>query len=204
MWEKTREDGSRRLRLNAIPTLFAFTVQKEKRKPPVRRDFIPKSVILEQQCFQTLEKINVTNIIPTKKERLSFCNTLLDKQPDLLSIPACSKDPNSAVDLVKALAFSKETASSEHSSPQILQKFSGEPRIQTYETISRKMSEHVESYRKEVRNAKSMKQVQNNLLHIKESSHYLINYVFNNNQVNGLGKQKESYYIYKVYEVEWW
>lgn len=37
MWEKTRVDGKRKLRSNAIPTLFSFTKLKTKRKPPAKR-----------------------------------------------------------------------------------------------------------------------------------------------------------------------
>lgn len=42
MWEKTREDGSRRLKTNAIPTLFCFTKEKKKRKPPMNRQLSTK------------------------------------------------------------------------------------------------------------------------------------------------------------------
>ncbi|CAI6356252.1 unnamed protein product [Macrosiphum euphorbiae] len=37
MWEKTREDGSRRLKCNAFPTLFSFTKIIKQRKPPLER-----------------------------------------------------------------------------------------------------------------------------------------------------------------------
>jgi len=37
MWEKTREDGSRRLKHDAVPTLFCFTKEVKKRKPPKNR-----------------------------------------------------------------------------------------------------------------------------------------------------------------------
>jgi len=37
MWEKIREDGSRRLKCNAFPTLFSFTKVIKKRKPPLDR-----------------------------------------------------------------------------------------------------------------------------------------------------------------------
>ncbi|KAF0706301.1 THAP domain-containing protein 1-like isoform X2, partial [Aphis craccivora] len=34
MWEKTREDGSRRLKNDAVPTIFSFTKEKNKKKTP--------------------------------------------------------------------------------------------------------------------------------------------------------------------------
>ncbi|KAF2894484.1 hypothetical protein ILUMI_11684 [Ignelater luminosus] len=41
MWEKTRADGSRKLKCNAIPTLFNFTTNKPKRK--VSRYLLPST-----------------------------------------------------------------------------------------------------------------------------------------------------------------
>lgn len=37
MWEKVREDGSRKLKRNAVPTLFSFSKQVKPRKPPKER-----------------------------------------------------------------------------------------------------------------------------------------------------------------------
>ena len=37
MWEKTREDGTRKLKWNAIPTIFSFSQPKPTRKPPTER-----------------------------------------------------------------------------------------------------------------------------------------------------------------------
>nr|CAH7756085.1 unnamed protein product [Callosobruchus chinensis] len=37
MWEKTREDGTRKLKANAVPTVFSFSQTKKPRKPPVKR-----------------------------------------------------------------------------------------------------------------------------------------------------------------------
>lgn len=37
MWEKTREDGSRKLKWSAVPTLFSFVEKKVSRKPPALR-----------------------------------------------------------------------------------------------------------------------------------------------------------------------
>ncbi|XP_047142298.1 peroxynitrite isomerase THAP4-like [Hydra vulgaris] len=41
-WEKTREDGSRKLKHNAIPTAFKHVRAKHKRKNPLERFPIPK------------------------------------------------------------------------------------------------------------------------------------------------------------------
>ncbi|KAK5646736.1 hypothetical protein RI129_005200 [Pyrocoelia pectoralis] len=34
MWEKTRQDGTRKLKCNAVPTIFSFIQAKPKREPP--------------------------------------------------------------------------------------------------------------------------------------------------------------------------
>ncbi|CAG9769575.1 unnamed protein product [Ceutorhynchus assimilis] len=48
MWEKTREDGSRKLKVNAVPTLFSFSLPKNPRKPPaspaVKKLLLPRKV----------------------------------------------------------------------------------------------------------------------------------------------------------------
>ncbi|XP_047144792.1 peroxynitrite isomerase THAP4-like [Hydra vulgaris] len=41
-WEKTRNDGSRKLKHNAIPTVFKHVRAKHKRKNPLERFPIPK------------------------------------------------------------------------------------------------------------------------------------------------------------------
>lgn len=40
MWQETRQDGSRKLQLSAVPSIFAFSKEKLKRKAPARRDFL--------------------------------------------------------------------------------------------------------------------------------------------------------------------
>nr|CAI5846205.1 unnamed protein product [Callosobruchus analis] len=37
MWEKAREDGTRKLKANAVPTVFSFSQPKKPRKPPAKR-----------------------------------------------------------------------------------------------------------------------------------------------------------------------
>nr|CAI5838155.1 unnamed protein product [Callosobruchus analis] len=37
MWDKAREDGTRKLKANAVPTVFSFSQPKKSRKPPVKR-----------------------------------------------------------------------------------------------------------------------------------------------------------------------
>ncbi|XP_031329306.1 THAP domain-containing protein 2-like isoform X2 [Photinus pyralis] len=44
MWEKTREDGTRKLKSDATPTLFSFSKQKQSRKPPTQRFLQPKNL----------------------------------------------------------------------------------------------------------------------------------------------------------------
>jgi hypothetical protein len=43
MWEKTREEGSRRLKANAVPTVFNFSTPQRKRKAPLKRNLLPSS-----------------------------------------------------------------------------------------------------------------------------------------------------------------
>jgi hypothetical protein len=43
MWENTREEGSRRLKANAVPTVFNFSTPQRKRKAPLKRSLLPSS-----------------------------------------------------------------------------------------------------------------------------------------------------------------
>lgn len=56
MWEKTQEDGSRRLKCDAVPTIFCFSEEKSKRKPPKFRK------------MPTPVKINHTDTIEVETE----------------------------------------------------------------------------------------------------------------------------------------
>lgn len=40
MWEKTREDGTRRLKHNGVPTIFSFSQTEKQRKPPRQRSLV--------------------------------------------------------------------------------------------------------------------------------------------------------------------
>lgn len=42
MWEKVREDGKKKIKSDAVPTLFSFTVIKQKRKLPIIRESFVK------------------------------------------------------------------------------------------------------------------------------------------------------------------
>lgn len=46
MWEKTREDGTRKLKADAVPTIFSFAKPKTARKLPLQRILLPKQVKL--------------------------------------------------------------------------------------------------------------------------------------------------------------
>jgi len=72
MWEKTREDGSRRLKCNAFPTLFSFTKIIKQRKPPLERSNVP------------LAKINNlrTNEILTNSKTLSNNNSHIEREEE--------------------------------------------------------------------------------------------------------------------------
>jgi len=59
MWEKTRKDGSRRLKNNAVPTLFCFTKEVKKRKPPKNRQIIKP---LDHK-IEVNSKIEVNNLM---------------------------------------------------------------------------------------------------------------------------------------------
>nr|CAH7725227.1 unnamed protein product [Callosobruchus chinensis] len=38
MWEKTREDGTRKLKANAVPTVISFSQTKKPRNPPLKKN----------------------------------------------------------------------------------------------------------------------------------------------------------------------
>lgn len=65
MWEKTREDGSRRLKNNAVPTLFCFSKEVTKRKPPKNRQLtIPLNHKIEVKRISVSEssECNLNNV----------------------------------------------------------------------------------------------------------------------------------------------
>lgn len=72
MWEKTREDGSHRLKCNAFPTLFSFTKIIKQRKPPLERSNVP------------LAKINnlCTNEILTDSKTLLNNNSHIEREEE--------------------------------------------------------------------------------------------------------------------------
>jgi len=72
MWEKTREDGSRRLKNDAVPTIFSFTKEKTKRKPPAHRQV---TSIINNQVSKPEEKLKTSNQ-PTQDndDDVSFVN----------------------------------------------------------------------------------------------------------------------------------
>ncbi|KAL5246397.1 hypothetical protein ACI65C_013805 [Semiaphis heraclei] len=74
MWEKTREDGSRRLKNDAVPTIFSFTKEKTKRKPPAHRQV---TSIINNQVSKPEEKLKTSNQ-PTQDndDDVSFVNYL--------------------------------------------------------------------------------------------------------------------------------
>lgn len=59
MWEKTREDGTRKLKLNAVPIIFSFSKPKPTRKAPTKRVMQPVTSSLlsvEDNVKETLEE----------------------------------------------------------------------------------------------------------------------------------------------------
>lgn len=55
MWEKVREDGSRRLKCDAVPTIFCFSKELSKRKAPKERKI--KSPLKKNMFEKQLSKI---------------------------------------------------------------------------------------------------------------------------------------------------
>ncbi|XP_069673042.1 uncharacterized protein [Periplaneta americana] len=52
MWEKTREDGTRKLKQNAIPTIFAFVPTKRTWKPPKKGKIIDLQITgIKTECM---------------------------------------------------------------------------------------------------------------------------------------------------------
>ncbi|KAJ8975316.1 hypothetical protein NQ317_000495, partial [Molorchus minor] len=45
MWEKNREDGSRKLKSNAVPTIFFIFNTEKTRKPPTQRKLLTQGEI---------------------------------------------------------------------------------------------------------------------------------------------------------------
>lgn len=65
MWKKTREDGSRRMKNNAVPTLFCFSKEVIKRKPPKNRQLtIPLDHKIEVSSISVPESLecNLNNV----------------------------------------------------------------------------------------------------------------------------------------------
>jgi len=73
MWEKTREDGSRRLKNDAVPTIFSFTKEKPKRKPPAHRQV---TSIINNQVSKPEEKLKTSNQPTQDNDVVSFVNNL--------------------------------------------------------------------------------------------------------------------------------
>nr|CAH7752350.1 unnamed protein product [Callosobruchus chinensis] len=40
MWEKTREDGTRKLKANAVPTVISFSQTKKATQPPIEKKIV--------------------------------------------------------------------------------------------------------------------------------------------------------------------
>lgn len=57
MWEKTREDGSRKLKHDAVPTIFSFVPIQKKRKPPTERFPAKKRILSDVE--NTSDNTNV-------------------------------------------------------------------------------------------------------------------------------------------------
>lgn len=79
MWEKTREDGSRRLRCDAVPTKFFFTKEVSKRKSPTERkiksplkknDSEENSLKLQNQS--TSNNINIINSDQSNQCKINY------------------------------------------------------------------------------------------------------------------------------------
>ncbi|XP_025409640.1 THAP domain-containing protein 1-like isoform X2 [Sipha flava] len=73
MWEKTREDGSRRLKNDAVPTIFSFTKEKTKRKPPTYRQV---TSIINNQVSKPQEKLKTSYQQTRDNDDVSLDNNL--------------------------------------------------------------------------------------------------------------------------------
>lgn len=79
MWEKTRVDGTRRLKCNAVPTLFSFTKPKRTRKSPKTR------ISVAQIALETKDGIPSDEIASTSTDSVSVpCVHSSDKKIEQL------------------------------------------------------------------------------------------------------------------------
>lgn len=65
MWEKPRVDGSRRLKHNAVPTIFSFTKEKKTRKPPKERNTGRVQVLTELISASEVVSMPSTSSVPS-------------------------------------------------------------------------------------------------------------------------------------------
>ncbi|KAH1000601.1 hypothetical protein HUJ04_012908 [Dendroctonus ponderosae] len=80
MWEKTRVDGSRKLKRNAVPTIFPFTKPKKIRKAPTLRTTPTREA--DQHTTRATSPCFSTNIQELNKiESESECDDLLEFTP---------------------------------------------------------------------------------------------------------------------------
>lgn len=68
MWEITREDGSRRLKNNAVPTIFSFSKMKQQRKQPMKRVILHdvSEVFINEAELPTPKEDPTVAIMPTE------------------------------------------------------------------------------------------------------------------------------------------
>jgi len=83
MWEKTRENGSKRLKCDAVPTQLFFTKQIPKRKPPTVRKIksslkknIPEQNALEIQNQYTSDNITMIDEDQVNHGKISYESVL--------------------------------------------------------------------------------------------------------------------------------
>lgn len=77
---KKREDGSRQLKNDAVPSIFSFTKEKTKRNPPVQWQV--KSVLNNQVSELEEQELQVPNRL-TQENDVSLVNNLESSQTQI-------------------------------------------------------------------------------------------------------------------------
>lgn len=174
MWEKTRQDGSRRLKHNAVPTIFTFCKPKVKRKAPATRIFQP--VVVSTNLMQPSTSF--------------FECDQLDRAP----LPVLQHSLENPCNNSSQKSDTHEGSSSERSELLNLQGLNRKQRIEKYKQKINKQSILLKQYKNKLKNTKHHIKMLN--LKVKkyneENQSETIRQIFNEDQVLSLIKKKKS------------
>jgi hypothetical protein len=171
MWEKTREEGSRRLKANAVPTVFNFSTPQRKRKAPLKRSLLPSSET----------EINISENLPIST---STTETSLEQTFDLSHGESSSQS---------ALNSKKNSSSGTSIENTSLGKFYKKERLAMYAKLLQHKKSLLRQYKNKFRCAKlKIKHLEQQLEKNKGENAALFNKLFNQNQILALNKKKNK------------